>query len=412
MKFLKKILAAALLVGGFAVGAVYAQTGGWGWIIQDGVGIAPYFGLTLRTSGPAIEGVMYYNSTSHSFHFWNGSADTNLAGGGGAGNPCTTTALSVQYNAAGSFGCVAGVTSNGSGLTLLTIVGGSSIKPSADGTTAEIFTKADGTTAVLTLDTTNSETIAANGTAAHPSFSFAGSQTTGLYQAFANIMGIGASGVEVAAFRGTTPIGMQLTSLGQITFSSGALGAANDTGLARPLPGVLEVDTGTIGTLATINAVGYQASGIPFKQFVTSDFTTAANTSLQNITGLTWTFPANKAVNLHFRCDLYYSQATANAAVAFGVQDVTVAPTNAQVGAVLSTSTTAGTSGAATVTATTATSVVSATPSATATIFLANIDGFVEQPSNASSSAFNIMVSTATSGDAVTVKRGSFCTTF
>jgi len=38
-------------------------------------------------------------------------------GGGGGGTPCTTTALSIQYNAAGSFGCVSGVTSNGSTLT-------------------------------------------------------------------------------------------------------------------------------------------------------------------------------------------------------------------------------------------------------------------------------------------------------
>ena len=36
---------------------------------------------------------------------------------GTAGNPCTTTASSVQYDAAGSFGCVAGVTSNGTAMT-------------------------------------------------------------------------------------------------------------------------------------------------------------------------------------------------------------------------------------------------------------------------------------------------------
>lgn len=36
---------------------------------------------------------------------------------GGGGTPCTTTALSVQYNNAGAFGCVSGVTSNGTALT-------------------------------------------------------------------------------------------------------------------------------------------------------------------------------------------------------------------------------------------------------------------------------------------------------
>jgi hypothetical protein len=58
---------------------------------------------------------------------------------------------------------------------------------------------------------------------------------------------------------------------------------------------------------------------------------------------------------------------------------------------------------------TTATAVVTATPSAITTIWYADIHGFIEQPSNASTSAFNIMVKTATSGDAVTVYRGSFC---
>lgn len=42
-------------------------------------------------------------------------------GGGGGGTPCTGTALSVQYNNAGAFGCVSGVTSNG---TLMAFVNG------------------------------------------------------------------------------------------------------------------------------------------------------------------------------------------------------------------------------------------------------------------------------------------------
>lgn len=143
---------------------------------------------------------------------------------------------------------------------------------------------------------------------------------------------------------------------------------------------------------------------------VASDFTTAANTNLQNITGLAWTMPPSAATNVSFRCELLYSQATGNAAVAFGIQDVTVAPTNIAVAGRIQTNTTAFTAGTLpTLTTTTATSIVSATPAATGTVFRAELAGYIQQPSNASSSAINIMVSTATSGDAVTVKQGSYC---
>ncbi len=75
--------------------------------------------------------------------YWNGTHYVNLAGnnsgtkvlqedssgvpswvsgGGGGGTPCTTTALSLQYNAAGSFGCISSFTSNGT----TTITGDSS----------------------------------------------------------------------------------------------------------------------------------------------------------------------------------------------------------------------------------------------------------------------------------------------
>ena len=45
----------------------------------------------------------------------------SASGGGGGGTPCTTTALSIQYNAAGSFGCVSKVTSDGTNLSLVSI---------------------------------------------------------------------------------------------------------------------------------------------------------------------------------------------------------------------------------------------------------------------------------------------------
>jgi hypothetical protein len=125
---------------------------------------------------------------------------------------------------------------------------------------------------------------------------------------------------------------------------------------------------------------------------------------------LTWTVPANTALNIPFTCHLTYSQATAAAAVAFGIQDATVSPSNIGAQATIQTNTTAFTSGAlVALQSTTATAIVSATPSATGTNYTAQVTGFIEAPSNASSTAINIMVSTATSGDAVTVYEGSFC---
>jgi hypothetical protein len=46
-------------------------------------------------------------------------------GSGGGGTPCTVTANSIQYDNGGSFGCVSGVTSNGTALTEVTIALGS-----------------------------------------------------------------------------------------------------------------------------------------------------------------------------------------------------------------------------------------------------------------------------------------------
>src|SRR5437660_6911788 len=144
-----------------------------------------------------------------------------------------------------------------------------------------------------------------------------------------------------------------------------------------------------------------------------SDFNTAANTSLQTITGLSYTFPASTALKLSFQCPLNYSQATATAAVAFGVQGATTAPNSIDAHGVEYTSATAfsflSLNGLNT---TTATNIVSATPSAITTVWGAELDGTVDVPSNASPTVLNFMVSTATSGDAVTVKRGSYCQLF
>jgi hypothetical protein len=161
----------------------------------------------------------------------------------------------------------------------------------------------------------------------------------------------------------------------------------------------------------TVDALAYQVAEIPAFSRVTTDFTTSGvGTALEPITGLSFTIPASTALNVPFSCHLIYHQNTANVAVAFGIQDVTVSPTNITAAGTLYTSATVLAAGnVAALATTTATAVVSGTPSAITTNWNAEVSGMVEAPSNASSSAVNFMVSTATAADTVTVLRGSYC---
>lgn len=162
--------------------------------------------------------------------------------------------------------------------------------------------------------------------------------------------------------------------------------------------------TGTVNNNGT-----YTSNSMPIFVFVTTDFTAAANTALQAITGLTVTMPASKALNVPFECDLMYSQATAAVPMQFGIKSVTTAPTQINAMAWVSTSATAATygnlQGLAT---TTATPIVTFTPSAITTIWNARLSGVIEQPSG-SASAIQIMGQTSNSGDLFTIKRGSWC---
>jgi hypothetical protein len=143
---------------------------------------------------------------------------------------------------------------------------------------------------------------------------------------------------------------------------------------------------------------------------LTSDFTLAATTSLQTITGLSWGLPTN-AGNYNFHCNLNYSQATAAVSDAFGVQGANTAPTNLVASAIVYTAagtSTSGTSG--NVTTTSATNVVTFIPSVTGTVFTAMLDGQIEV--SVSGSTLNIMASQSNSGDLLTIKRGSYCQLF
>lgn len=144
---------------------------------------------------------------------------------------------------------------------------------------------------------------------------------------------------------------------------------------------------------------------------VTSNFVTAANTNLQTITGLSFTFPATLALVAKIDCDLLYSQQTAAVADAFGFQDATVAPTNLAASGFVQTAVTTWVDSTLTASATTtATNIVAMTPSAITTIWHAQLHILNEHPSNASTSLFSVMAKTGTAADTLTVFRGSACT--
>jgi hypothetical protein len=195
-----------------------------------------------------------------------------------------------------------------------------------------------------------------------------------------------------------------------------ALGGALSVGGGANLTTTNQTGTGnlvlaTAPTVANINETGTpQTNGTNRLFNVASDFVTAANTNLQTITGLSWTLAANTAQNVPFSCHLAYSQGTAVAGVSFGIQAATVSPTNIFATGAMYTSATASTGGVlATLSNTTATAIVTATPGATGTMYVADFDGLIENPSSGSANVINLMVKTATAADAVTVKRGSYC---
>lgn len=149
------------------------------------------------------------------------------------------------------------------------------------------------------------------------------------------------------------------------------------------------------------------------KSFVTSDFTDSTSTSLQLITGLSFTLPTSKAVNVSYHCQLFYDQATAAVSDTFGIGITGTAPSNATGAGTVYTNTAASTNGTLVgLASTTPTAVVTFTPSAITTVWSATLDGTVEQPSNATPGVFSIYVSTTTGTDNIIVKRGSYCTLF
>lgn len=221
-----------------------------------------------------------------------------------------------------------------------------------------------------------------------------------------------APGVGLAHFAGST----------QTVTSSAVVGA--DFGAAIAARAVLNNATAAAAAPAfstTEDVLAYQVAEIPSQVEVcgaggtgcaAGAFTTSGvGTALEAITGLSWTFPANTALNVPFDCHLIYHQNSVAVNVNFGFQDATVAPTNLAVQGTFNTSAAASTQqnlvGSSTTVATNI--FAAATPSAITTNWNVDFWGYIEQPSNGSSSLFTIRTSTATAADTVTVVRGSYC---
>lgn len=234
-----------------------------------------------------------------------------------------------------------------------------------------------------------------------------------------NALTIGATKAGTGTARALTLEGSAVT----ISINTSALWDFNGSGHFVPRfdntsdlgAATFQVRNGYFGTAVkapTVNATtGYQNSGVAQIYYTTSNFTTAANTSLQTITGLTWQLPLNTVLNVPFSCKLTYSQATAVVPISFGLQTDTLTPTNFQGMGQMETALTTVAFGDAKVTNTTATTIVTGTPSAITTIWNAYIDGFIENPSGAATN-INVMAQTSNASDLVTVYRDSWCRVF
>jgi hypothetical protein len=185
------------------------------------------------------------------------------------------------------------------------------------------------------------------------------------------------------------PVGMQLILQGAGSGSTNLITPPNAGGTLM----MLDINSGPVA-----------------KAQVASDFALAGNTSLQAITGLSFTVLAN-TVNYSFHCSIDYSQATAAVSDAFGIQIATNAPTNVKASGIVYTSSAAATTGVlSTLSTTTATNIVTFTPSTIGTVFTAVLNGTIELP--ATPHTINFMASQSNSADLLTIKRGSYCQLF
>ena len=395
----------------------------------------------------------------------NGATVGPLSAGGG-GTPCTLTALSLQYNNGGAFGCVPDVTFStphtltvgASGIVDATAAASGAFKVkdlTASGSTAGFFqctqgsTNSAGTTAILLQCPTSVTSYTRTLAGAAPSAISLSTWSTAGVETFTQLLG-SQTYVATSADPGTTAgvgicsdgshglmlcngsissggalntnIGWKtflVSQLGNYTTGNGynvAIGATIEvtdeaycgdtvTG-GGSIRGYLQV-TGTGPT--TFAPLGSSSCGVR----LASNFTYNTSTNLTNITGLSWVIPASTTQT--YQCKGTYSQATAAATDAFGV-NVSSAPTN--IFAVMDAKTSLADAGTnATLPTSTTTGGVQIgtfTPGAFGTIgTVADIFPFelLITVENGATGAATVtpMIKTGSTSDAITVYRGSAC---
>lgn len=387
----------------FTFGETSAATGTSDILVQLST-LSGSTAIPLRlTQGAGVSGAAAPLAISATGGAGGAAANTTSAGNTGGGYSWTAGAGSAG-------GATSGTGGAGGAIAFTTGAGGAATVGSTNGTggnfTISLGAKGAGGSGGANgqFQVSGGQSSFDLGTRGLPSIIF-GTDGAGLYRNAANQITYATGGTNDAVTFSAS--GVEQQNAGTYSFSStGQSTGAVDSGWRRRAAG----EVSPCSNANCNDAAGF-IYGTTNKVFVAADFTTAANTSLQTITGLTISPASTQAHSVTFHCSFNYSQATANVAVAFGIQAATNAPTNIGANGTIWTSTTAATSGTLTgLNTTTATNVVSATPSATATVFKAELDGTFELA--ASANTFNVMVSTANASDLVTVKRGSYCTFF
>jgi hypothetical protein len=217
---------------------------------------------------------------------------------------------------------------------------------------------------------------------------------------------------------GTLTFAVPIQDFNPIVFNQNTVAGGTDVTI-NPSPGgaktsgnalTVQNNGGAILTaIDSLNGAVYAGN----KVFVTTDFTDSTSTTLTLITGLSWTLPVSRALNVSGHCSLIYDQASAAVSDSFGIGVTGTAPSNVNASGTAYTSASASTTGTLTALAsTTPTAIVTFTPSAITTIWKAELDFTVEQPSNATPGVVGIYVATTTGTDNFIVKRGSYCTLF
>jgi hypothetical protein len=394
--------------------------------------------VTLNDPGAAVNLPFTNNSDTTTTHVLHATATGNvftssaIATGdlptaipiGNIGTSGLSGTSPVTINAAGAIGCATCVTSAAALTSNAVVIGGGSQASStisADTTTTHALFATGTSPAFRALATgdmpaTVVQTGQVNTGAAAMTLNMAASTTANSFVAPAQA-GL-TSGTNGAIAYDTTNNNTHIR-----TNAADSIAVAEATALAaNVIPKQTDATHGLVsaslvsdnGTALTYTGTGGVLSS-GNNAILTTDFTDTSSASLQNVTGLNFTLPANTARNYEIDCNLMWSQATFSGITdQFGLQDVTVAPTRidgyglmsvAGPGAVI----TNAIYGVLTnLTTTTATAIVSAIPTV-ATINFAQLHFTVQQPSNASTSVLQIMVSQSTAADVIVVRAGSSC---